>query len=111
MRNDARGDTDGSDYIGKISTQLLDKGLLVAGAGQEPTVKRERVEGSEEAQTMNDLANKRVDRDHALRLQLPERNVNGPPIPASIMQAIIGKIHTFPDAHSGVANQHQDIGG
>ena len=55
VRNDARGDTDGSDYIGKISTQLLDKGQLVAGAGQEPTVKRERVERTEEAQTMNEL--------------------------------------------------------
>ena len=39
-------------------------------------------------------------RDHALRLQLPERNVNGP-IRTGIKEA--GKIGTFPDAHSGVA--------
>jgi hypothetical protein len=28
-----------------------------------------------------------------------------------MMEAIVGKIGTFPDAHSGVAHQHQDIGG
>jgi hypothetical protein len=105
VRNDACGDTDGGDNIGKVRTKLLDKGLLVTRTGQEPAVKRKRVERTEEAQTMNDLTNKRIDRDHALSLQLPERNVNGPPIRASIMQAIIGKINTFPDAHSGLADQ------
>src|SRR3954451_7408938 len=92
VRNDAGGDTDGSDNIGKVRTQLLDKSLLVSRAGEKPAVKREWVERTEEAQTMNDLTNKRVDRDQALRLQLPEKNVNGPPIRAGIMQAIIGKI-------------------
>jgi hypothetical protein len=60
---------------------------------------------------MDDLTNKRVDRNHALSFQLPEGNVNGPPIWAGIMKAIIGKINTFPDAHSGVAHQEEDIGG
>ena len=44
VRNDAAADADGSDNIGKVRTQLLDKGLLVARASQEPAVKRERVE-------------------------------------------------------------------
>jgi hypothetical protein len=58
VRNDAGGDADGGDNIGKVSTQLLDKGLLVARAGQEPAVKREGIEGAEEAQTMNNLTDK-----------------------------------------------------
>src|SRR6516162_9482907 len=98
VRNDAGADADRGDNIGKVRTELLDEGLLVARAGQEPAVKREWVERTEEAQTMNDLTNKRINRDHALRLQLPERNVNRPPIRAGIMEAIIGKIGTFPDA-------------
>jgi hypothetical protein len=49
MRDDAGGDTRGSDNIGKVRAQLLDKGLLVAGAGQESAVEREWVEGTEEA--------------------------------------------------------------
>ena len=59
---------------------------------------------------MNDLTNKRVDRDHALGLQLPERNVNRPSILAEMVEAIIGKIGAFPDAHSGMAHQQEDIG-
>ena len=46
---------------------------------------------------MNDLTNEGVDRDHALSLQLPERNVNGPPIRAGIMEAVIGKIDKLTD--------------
>jgi hypothetical protein len=111
VRNDTGGSTGGRDNIGKVRTKLLDKGLLVAWTGQEPTVKREWVERTEEAQAMDDLTNKRVDRDHALGLQLPERNVNRPSIRAGIMEAVIRKINTFPDAHSGVAHQQQDIGG
>jgi hypothetical protein len=111
VRNDAGVDTDSSDNIGKVRTQLLDKSLLVAWTGQEPTVKWEWVERTEEAQAMDDLTNKQVDRDHALGLQLPERNVNCPSIRAGIMEAVIRKINTFPDAHSGVAHQQQDIGG
>ena len=60
---------------------------------------------------MNEFTNKRVHRDHTLCLQLAERNMNGPAIRADIVQAIIGKVGTFPDAHSGLADQQQDIGG
>ena len=49
VRHDAGGDTDGSDNIGKVRTQLLDKGLLVARASQEPAVEREWIERTEEA--------------------------------------------------------------
>ena len=49
VRHDAGADAGGSDNIGKIRAQLLDKGLLVARAGQEPAVKREWVERTEEA--------------------------------------------------------------
>ena len=111
VRNDAGWDADRSNNVGKVRTQLLDEGLLVSRASQEPAVKREWIERTEEAQTMNDLTNKRVDRDHAFSLQLSERNVNGPPIRAGIMEAIIGKINTFSDAHSGVALQQEHIGG
>jgi hypothetical protein len=68
MRDDAGGDTGGSDNVGKVRTQLLDKGLLVSRAGQEPAIKREWIERTEEAQTMNDSTNKRVDGDHAFRV-------------------------------------------
>jgi hypothetical protein len=105
VRDDAGADADRSDNIGKVRTKLLNKGLLVAWTGQEPAVKREWVERTEEAQAMDDLTNEGVDRDHALGFQLPEGNVNGPPIRAGIVKAIIGQINTFPDAHSGMTHQ------
>lgn len=52
---------------------------------------------------MNEFADERVHRDHSLGLQLAKRNVNRPPIRADIVKAILGKIDTFTDAHSGVA--------
>ena len=39
--NDTGADTDCSDNIGKVRTELLDKRLLVSRASQEPAVKRE----------------------------------------------------------------------
>src|ERR1700739_109758 len=60
--DDAGGDADRSDNIGKVRTELLDKGLLVARAGQEPAVEREWIERTEEAQTMNEFTGERVHR-------------------------------------------------
>src|SRR5215469_15967632 len=60
---------------------------------------------------MNELTDKQVHRDHSLGLQLAERNVNRPPIRADMVEAIIDKIGTFADAHSGVALQQEHIGG
>ena len=59
---------------------------------------------------MNELTDKQVHRDHSLGLQLAERNVNRPSIRSDMVEAIIGKIGTFPDAHSGVAQQQEDVG-
>ena len=59
---------------------------------------------------MDEFTYKRVDRDHSLRLQLAERHVNRPTIRADIVEAIIGKVGTFTDAHTGVAQQQEDVG-
>jgi len=60
---------------------------------------------------MNEITDERVHRDHSLSLQLTKRNVNRPAVRAEIVEAIIGKIGTFADAHSGVALQQEYIGG
>ena len=49
VRNDAGEDTDGSDNIGEVRTELLDKSLLVARAGQKPAIEREGIKRTEEA--------------------------------------------------------------
>src|SRR5262249_11535856 len=111
VRNDAGADADSSDNIGKVGTELLDKSLLVARAGEEPAVEREWVERTEEAQAMYECTDEGVHWGHPLGLQFAKRNVNGPLIRAGMVEAIIGKVDTFPDAHSSVADQQQDVGG
>ena len=87
------------------------KGLLAARAGQQTAVGREWIERTEEAQALDEFTNKRVYRDHSFRLQLAERHVNRPTIRTDIVEAIIGKIGTFADAHTGMAQQQEDVGG
>ena len=59
---------------------------------------------------MDEFTDERVYRDHSFRLQLAERNVNRPTIRADIVEAIIGKIGAFTDAHPGMAQQQEDVG-
>src|SRR5215831_12973149 len=59
---------------------------------------------------MNEFTDERVHWDHSLGLQLAKRNMNRPLIRTEIMEAIIGKVGTFSDAHSGVALQQEHIG-
>ena len=37
--------------------------------------------------------------------------MNGPTIRSDVAKAIPGKVDTFPDAHTGMAQQQEDIGG
>jgi hypothetical protein len=52
---------------------------------------------------LDEFTDKRIDRDHSFRLQLAERHMNRPTIRADIVEAIIGKVGAFTDAHAGVA--------
>jgi hypothetical protein len=69
----------------------------------------QRVERAEEAQTLNELTDKRVYWDHTFCFQFAEGNMNGPTIRSDIAKAIPGKIDTFTDAHTGVALQQEDV--
>ena len=80
------------------------------GAGQQPAIRRQGVERTEEAQALDEFTDKRVYRDHSFRLQLAEGHVNGPTIRGDIAKAILGKVGTFTDAHTGMAQQQEDVG-
>jgi len=47
----------------------------------------------------------------AFRLQLAEGRVNRSAIRTGIVEAITGKAGTFTDAHTGMAQQQEDVGG
>jgi hypothetical protein len=52
---------------------------------------------------VDEFTYKRVYRDHSFRLQLAERHMNRPTIRTHIVEAIIGKVGAFTDAHAGMA--------
>ena len=86
------------------------KVCLVRGTGQQTAIGGQRIERAEEAETLDQLTNERVDRDHPFGLQLAERHVNRPLIGAGGVEAIEGQIGRFADAHAGVAKQQEDVG-
>ena len=59
---------------------------------------------------LDEITDKRVYRDHSFRLQLAEGHVNCPAIRTDIVEAITGKVGTFTDAHTGMAQQQEDVG-
>ncbi len=60
---------------------------------------------------MYEYTDEGVHRDHPLGLQLAKGNMYRPLIRTEIVEAIIGKIGTFADAHSSVALQQEHSGG
>jgi hypothetical protein len=68
------------------------------------------VERAKEAQALNEFTDERVYRDHPFRLQLSEGNMNGPTVRSNVAKAFPGEIDTFTDAHTGVAQQQEDVG-
>ena len=80
------------------------------GTGKQTTIGRQRIEGPEEAETLDRCANERVHRDHSLGFQFTERHVDRPLILAGRVKALEGKIGRFANAHTGVAKQQENVG-
>ena len=78
---------------------------------QEPSVVRHRFQRAEEAQSMNEIADEGINRNHAFRFELAQRYVDRPLVRAYGVQAVIGEVNTLADAHAGVAKQQEDICG
>ena len=109
--NDAGGYTDRSGHFLQVGPQLFDQGLLAMGTRQQPTVERQWwIERTEEAQALYKLTYKRIYGNHSFGLQLAKRNVNCPAIRADIPEAIPGDVGTFANAHTGMAQQQEDVG-
>src|SRR5262245_9508132 len=103
MGNDTGGNADRSCSIGQIRSQLFDQGLLAFVACQEPAVSGEEVERAKEAQALDEFTYKRVHGDYSFWLQLAEWHMNRPAVGAQIVEAIIGEVGAFSDAHAGMA--------
>src|SRR5882672_11907909 len=79
--------------------------------GQEPSVVRHRIQRAKEAQSMNEITDENINRNHAFRLEFSQRYVDRPLVRAYGVQAVIGEVNTLADAHAGVPKQQEDICG
>jgi hypothetical protein len=73
------------------------------------SVVRQRIQGAEEAQAMNDITDECINGDHTLGFEFAQGHVNRPLVRASGAQAVIGEVNTLADSHTGMAEQQEDI--
>jgi hypothetical protein len=83
--------------------------LFATGTRNQSVIGRQRIERSEELETLDQCANERVHWDHSLGFQFTERHVDRPLILAGCVKAIEGEIGSFADAHAGVAKQQEHV--
>ena len=109
MGDHARGEAEGVADPMQVIAELNDDGHFTSRTCNELSIGRQRVQGTEEAQAVNEFANEGVDWDHAFGLELAEGDMNGPLIRAGGAQAIEGQIGALADAHAGAAEQQEDV--
>ena len=64
MRNDAGGEAEGMADLMQVIAQLTNQGLFPACAGQEPSIGRQRIQGTKECQALDEFKGKEIHRDH-----------------------------------------------
>ena len=110
VRNDALSNARRGGNLVQVCTEVAQQGLLGTRAGQQSAIWGQRIERTEESETLDQFTHERVYWDHSFGLQLAEGHMNGPLVRACGVEAIEGKVGRFADAHAGVAQQQEYIG-
>ena len=109
MRHNARGQVERMADLMQVVAELTHDGFLGEGAGQEPSIGGQRIEGAKESQALGEFTDKRIHRDHAFGLHFAERHMNRPLIGTRGAKAILGQVGALADADAGVANQEKSV--
>jgi hypothetical protein len=107
--DDAGGKAERVADLMQVIAELTNECLFGAWAGQEPSIGRQRIQGTKELEASEEFTHERIYGDHTFCFEFAERHVNRPLIRGGGMKAIEGQIDTFTDAHAGVANQQKGI--
>jgi len=92
-------------HLVEVIAQLANQRFFGVRSSQEPSIWRQRVEGTKESQTLHDSTDKRIYRNQAFSLQFAERHMNCPLILARSVETVERQISAFTDAHAGMTNQ------
>ena len=109
MRDDARGESERVADLMQVIAELNNDGHFTSGSCQEPSIGQQRVEGAEEAQTLDEIAAEGIDGDHAFGLEFAEGNMDGPLVRPRGAQTVIRQVDALADAHARRAEQEEDI--
>ncbi len=78
---------------------------------EEPPIVGQRIEKAEEAQSMNEITDESINRNHTFGFELAQRYVDRPLVRTYGVQAVIREVDTLADAHAGVPEQEEDVSG
>ena len=93
----------------QVITKAPNERCFGARTGQEPSIGRQWIKGTKEAEALHEFAHKGIDGDHSFCLEFAERHMNRPLIRGGRAKAIEGQIGALADAHAGVANQQKGV--
>src|ERR1700674_4376882 len=106
MRHEASGEAERIAELVQVVAELTNERFFGERAGQEPSISRQRIEGTKESEALDQFTNKEIHGDHAFRLEFAKWYVNRPLIRARGAETLKRQIGALADAHAGVAN-HQ----
>ena len=110
MRHNPGGEPERITDLVQVITKLMQDCFLAVPAGQQPPVGGQRIEGTKESQSMDEITDQRIDRNHAFRFQFSERDMYCPLIGTCGAEAIEGQVDALANAHTCVANQQKGVG-
>src|SRR5258708_13558960 len=93
----------------QVIAKVAEERVFGARTGQEPSIGRQRIQRTKEAEALDEFAHKGIYGDHTFRFEFAERHVNRPLTWAGGAKAVEGQIGTLTDAHAGVADQPKDL--
>ena len=109
MGDDAGGEAEGVADQMQVIAELNEESHFASGTRQKPSIGRQRIQGAEEAQPVDEIAAEGIDGDHALGLELAEGNMNGPLVRACGAQAVDRRdrrIRRYACRWSGATGRH-----
>ena len=93
----------------QVITKMTKERVFGTRTSQEPSIGRQRIKKTKEAEALDEFAHKEIYKNHAFRFKFAERHMNRPLTWAGGAKAVGGQIGTLTDTHAGVANQQKDV--
>ena len=110
VRDDAGGKAERMADLMQVIAELTNEGFFGARTGQEPSIRRQGIKGTEESETLNEFTHEVIHGDQAFGFVFAERHMDRPLMRSGGAQAIEGQIDALADAYTSMANHQKGVG-